>query len=128
MHWEIEVADGSTHLIVRTLGLPTIEGFDAVRQAALGHPAYRPGIAIVYDHSGLEGYLSADEVRAIAASAARFERAGPYFSRIAIVSPDPAMFGLTRMWEVYAGDQVAARTRIFESADEADAWLSAVPS
>jgi hypothetical protein len=111
-------------LIARTSGSPSVEGFESLRAAVLAHPAFRPGMDVLYDHTGLTGGMTSGEVRATAEGSMRASQAGDYWGRLAIVVPDRALFGLARMWEAYAGDELAARTRVFSSRDEALDWFA----
>jgi hypothetical protein len=112
-------------MVARTSGAPSVEGFADLRDAVLSHPSFRAGVDVIYDHTHLTGYLSSNEIRSIAEAAARTAKAGPYWGRLAQVVSSPALFGLVRMWEAYAGDDLAARTRVFTSLDEAYDWLGA---
>ena len=125
--WEIDFVEAPPVIVVRTSGQPTVAGFAVLRDEVLDHPSFFPGIDVVYDHTGLTGYLTSGEIRSVAEAAARAARERDYWGRLAIIMPDPAMFGLARMWEAYAGDDLAARTRVFTSVDEAYRWLGATP-
>jgi hypothetical protein len=115
-------------LTARTSGTPSVAGFDALRIAVLTHPGFVSGMDVIHDHTGLSGYPSSTEVRMIAEGATRSSQAGAFWGRLAIVAPDPALYGLARMWEAYAGDGLAARTRVFVSLGEAMEWFAAPPS
>ena len=127
MDWEIEPVGDPPVLVVRTSGEPTVAGFAVLREEVLAHPSFVPGMDVVYDHSGLAGYLTSGEIRSVAEGAARTARERDYWGRLAIIVRDPALFGLSRMWEAYAGDDLAARTRVFASPEEAYGWLGATP-
>ena len=49
------------------------------------------------------------------------------FDACAILASRPSLFGMMRMFEVLA-EELFRVTRIFQSATEAEAWLSSVPS
>jgi hypothetical protein len=127
VEWEITVTGDPAVILARTSGAPTVADFFALREEVLAHTAFVPGIDVIYDHTDLSASLSGAEVRAIAEAAVRRSRELPYWGRMAQVVPLPAQYGLARMWEAYAGDDLAARTRIFASLDEAYAWLGATP-
>lgn len=114
-------------IVARTSGEPSVAGFVALRDAVLSHPSFVEGIDVIYDHTYLAGYLSTTDIRTIADGAVRRSKAGPYWGRMAQVVPEPALYGLARMWEAYAGDDLAARTRVVASLEEAHEWLGATP-
>ena len=127
MDWEIIVEGKPPVFLVRTLGAASVADFFTMRDELLSHPAFVPGIDVIYDHTRLASYPSSGEVKAIAEGAARRSSQGPYWGRMAQVVAEPVQYGLVRMWEAYAGDDLAARTRIFASLDEAYDWLGATP-
>lgn len=127
VEWEIDVAGDPPVLTARTSGLPSVAGFTALRAAVLSHPEFVPDMSVIYDHTDLAGYVSSIDIRTIAENAARSSKTLPYWGRLAMVVPEPALFGLARMWEAYAGDELAARTRVFASLGEAYEWLGATP-
>ena len=127
VEWEIDVAGGPPVLTARTSGPPSVAGFTALRAAVLSHPEFLPGMSVIYDHTELAGYMSSIDVRTIAENAARSSKAVPYWGRLAMVVPEPTLFGLARMWEAYAGDDLAARTSVFASIGEAYEWLGVTP-
>ena len=49
------------------------------------------------------------------------------FGRCAVVVPNDALFGLFRMFEVYA-ENYFRESYVFRTTDEAEKWLSAAPS
>ena len=135
MDWEIAVSGDPPVIVARTLGEPSVVGFAALRDEVLSHPSFVAGIDVVYDHTDLSGTLSSNEIRSRLATlelekaeaGARASKERPYWGRMAQVVPSPAHFGLARMWEAYAGDDLAARTWVFASIGEAYEWLGVTP-
>ena len=127
MEWEIAVTGDPPVIVVRTSGDPSVAEFAVVRDQVLSHASFVPGIDVVYDHSDLSANLSGNEIRSIAEAGARTSKERPYWGRMAQVAPSPAHFGLARMWEAYAGDDLAARTWVFASISEAYEWLGVTP-
>jgi hypothetical protein len=107
--------------------VPSLAEFVALRTAIVTHPGFVSGMDVIHDHSGLSGYLPSTDVRALAERTARLLNVAPFWGRLAIVAPDPAVFGLVRMWESYASEELAARARVFASLDEAYDWLKQLP-
>jgi hypothetical protein len=127
VEWEIIVSGDPPVMVARTSGTASVAGFVAMRDAVLSHPGFVPGIDLIQDLTGLAGYLSSSGIRTLADGASRTAKARDYWGRLAIVVSGPAEFGLARMWEAYADDDLAARTRVFASLDEAYDWLRQLP-
>jgi len=65
--------------------------------------------------------LTADEIQQLAERDKQLARLLPPIT-IAVAAPTDVVFGLTRMWEVFA-EGTRWQTRVFRSRTEAEAWL-----
>jgi hypothetical protein len=76
---------------------------------------------VLLDLGGCTSLPTSEQLRAIAAQLGRL--GGRHrFGRCAIVARCDALFGMSRMFEVFAQEQFA-ETRAFRAADEAERWL-----
>ena len=110
-------------VVVKTHGVGTLEGLNAMMSSILGHEQWRPGGRLLVDHSEFDaGQLTLAGIRAVADAAARArDRVGP--ARIAHLVSRDLEFGLVRMWENFVERQWDASMRCFRSRDEAITWL-----
>jgi len=119
----IRFRDSPPQVEVVTSGPADAAGFRAFIEAMFVDPRYRPGIAILLDHSELDMRpLSPGDVRAVADFVAEHDAeigAGP----CAAVQPTTLGFGFARMRELYNDGKVSLRLRVFRERDEALAWL-----
>jgi hypothetical protein len=80
-------------------------------------------MSILLDHSQLDNTgADANEVRAVASSLDR-DRAASGFAYIAIVAPDAVTYGLGRMWESLASEDVESAVTVVRTREEAYAWI-----
>jgi hypothetical protein len=118
----IEFGGEPQDVTVTTAGDADRAGFAAFNEDLVAHPAFRPGMAILIDHSALDSVLlTGDDLAAIADHVKAIE---PRFGGgpIAIVAPDAFLFGLARASVREAGfDRLAPQT--FATHEEAVAWL-----
>jgi hypothetical protein len=76
---------------------------------------------VLLDLGGCTSLPTSEQLRAIAEQLGRL--GGRHrFGRCAIVAQRDALFGMTRMFEVFAQEQFA-ETRAFRATDEAERWL-----
>ena len=118
---------GPEDVLITTRGHSSIEGLDAMVQAALGDPRYRPGMRVLIDHSRLEWpELATDELRRRVDLFVRdSDRIGAGY--IAIVVGQPAAFGYMRMMQAFGEHRVAFEPGVFYSIEDARAWLADQP-
>jgi len=124
MEYDYEFVNGPFDLIVTVSGAASAAEMLTRRTDVLADPRLRPGMNVLYDLTSADlGQLSTADLRALADDSRRFEKAA--FSSAAIAAPRPLTFGLTRMFEAYAGEiRLADRFTIVETIAEAHAWLA----
>jgi hypothetical protein len=123
MEYEIDFDSDSEFVTVRTSGVASLEGFSAYLRALVADPRWHCGMNVLSDHTALRaGHLTAADVRALVAIHSPFaQRVGS--GLCAIVTGSSLKFGLGRMFEAYAMDQLPIRTRVFTTVEEGLAWL-----
>ncbi|MGD0165700.1 MAG: hypothetical protein ABSC51_00210 [Gaiellaceae bacterium] len=124
MEFELEWVDPSL-LICRLSGVATVEGGKAVQRAVLSEPQFRPGIGMIVVETNLDvSALTASDIEQIAALRAEFTHVPPVRSAVVAGRDSPARYGLTRMFEAYTESQENAEVEVFETLDEAMAWIN----
>lgn len=123
MEYEIVFDIDSELAIVRTSGAASLEGFSAYLQALVSDPRWRRGMDVLSDHTDLEAsHVTAGDIEALVAIHVPYAHAiGP--GLCAIVCGSSLKFGLARMFDAYAYDQLPFRSRVFATIEEAFAWL-----
>ena len=93
------------------------------RERVLTDPRFLPGMNVLLDHTRLEfSDTRSIDVRQIAESAARrFPDSG--LGRIAFVVPRGVGYGLFRMYQSLTSAELADRSIVVESVEEANVWL-----
>jgi len=87
-------------------------------------PEFRDCLDVLLDLSGCTSLPSADQLRGVVDQIASL--GGRWrFGCCAIVTIDEALFGMTRIFEVYARD-VFAGTDIFHTVEDAACWLTSL--
>ena len=125
MEFEFDWVDPSL-VICRTSGVGTVEGYEAFMRALTSDPQFRPGVDVITDHTNVDiSALTAAEVEQVAAL--RVQYLGATAARAAgVVGPDsPMRYGLGRMFEAHVDSRVGTKIRLFETLEEAVAWLRA---
>jgi hypothetical protein len=122
--YDIEFTEsGPFEVVVTTSGEASGAEIEAGRRRVLADPRFRPGMSILLDHSLLDNAgADAHEVHGVASSLER-DRATSGFAYIAIVAPDALTYGLGRMWELLAGDELERAVTVVHTREEAYAWL-----
>jgi hypothetical protein len=123
MEFEIEWVDPSL-VICRTSGVASVEGYKAMMAALTAQPEFRPGVDLIVDHSNVDvSSLTAAEVEQVADIRSRFT--GDVAARAAgVVGPgSPMRYGLGRMFESLVYSQQGTKIAVFETVEEATAWL-----
>lgn len=96
---------------------PTVREWQAMMEAILSDPRFRPGFHFLFDKRKLHEAASIAYVEEVS----RFYRAHRHkFGRCAIVAGDLLAFGMSRMTEGYCID---GNVRAFMEVNEAEAWL-----
>ena len=67
--------------------------------------------------------LTASDIEEVAALRAEFAHKPPVRSAVVTGRDSPARYGLNRMFEAYTESQENAATKVFQTLDEAMAWL-----
>jgi len=122
MFWEVE--DGEPYLTVRTRGRFNVEDHRAMVRDILARPFWRPGRNVLFDHRALsfEGTDYAAMTAAVHTHQLYDREIGP--GRAAILTAGPADYGLIRIFDALAGDNVLAQLEAFTDERAARAWLT----
>jgi hypothetical protein len=117
--YEIDKAKG----IIRTrcVGGVTFEEIVDHFSALVGDPNCPDQLDVLLDLSGQTTLPDAARLRGVTHEIAKI-RDRVRFDACAIVAPSDALFGLLRMFEVFAQEQFRA-TRVFRKVGEAELWL-----
>jgi len=123
MDYRYEFVDGPFQVIVTTSGDADTDAIVAGRRRLLADPRFRPEMNILVDHSRLDvSAATAEEIRDAAATASG-ERPGTTTGLLAIVSPSPLQFGLMRMYQAFASEDLESRLAVVRSVEAAYRWL-----
>ena len=76
---------------------------------------------VILDLTGSTTLPESDQLRVVAARVGEVQ--APRFGRVAIVADRDSMFGMARMFEVFAQAHFA-ESRVFRQVDEAERWLA----
>jgi len=87
-------------------------------------PEFCDGLDVLLDLSGCTSLPTAEQLRDVVGQIASLGDRWR-FGRCAIVTIDEALFGMTRIFEVYAQD-VFTGTDIFHSVEEGERWLNSL--
>jgi hypothetical protein len=112
--------------LVRTVGTGEVTFAEVAAHFEALAAELRDDIAydVLLDLSQCTSLPTAVQLREIAGTLGRFG-GRRRFQRGAMVAANDALFGMTRMFEVFAEEQFLA-TRAFRSAAEAERWLASV--
>jgi hypothetical protein len=107
---------------ITTSGSASAQGLIGFVSDLVASPEFRPGMAVLVDHSDLDATtLSAGDVRRFADVVVRLDdRIGA--AKVAILVPNALVFGFARMYEL-AAESAQVRSRVFYSREDALAWL-----
>jgi hypothetical protein len=120
----IEFGGDPQDVTVSTSGEADRAGFAAFNEELANHPQFRPGMAILIDHSELDtSLLTRADLTAIAEHVKALE---PHFAECpaAIIAPDAFSFGLARLG-VREAQLEHVDPQTFATREEALAWLRA---
>jgi hypothetical protein len=87
-------------------------------------PQFHDGLDVLLDLSGCTSLPSAEQLRDVV-GLIDTRKLPLRFGACAIVATDDALFGMTRIFEVYARD-VFTETEIFRMAEEGERWLNSL--
>ncbi len=125
MEFELEWLHPSL-LICRVSGIATVEGCEALMRAVRSDPQFRPGIAMITNETNVDvSALTASDIERIADLSAQFPHTPPVRSAVVVGPDSPNRYGLARMFEAYADSEENPAIKVFETFDEAMAWLTA---
>jgi hypothetical protein len=126
MEYELQVGDGPFQVILTTAGAASVKVFTQPSELLRTDPRIADGMNMLFDHSRLDlSEVTTEQVRTIAGNTGgEYQGRG---GRIAIVLPEPASFGLGRMWQSLTGEDISARTRVVTSVETSYEWLESEP-
>jgi hypothetical protein len=92
----------------------------------ISQPEFGSDLKVISDHSNLDGSeLTAADVAQIADLRMAFTGETGMRSAVVVGPNAPLKFGLARMFEAYAGSKGDDSVKVFETVEEAMAWLEA---
>ena len=118
------IIDEDARRIVSTVsGDFTIEDIISAIGGSVKDPRFQPGFHIISDHTAVGTPLTTVQAKQMVGyieSLSKYLR----YSRWAVVTAKDASFGMFRMASVFA-ERVPMEIQVFNSHEEAEAWLSA---
>lgn len=108
MDWEIDFETFAGLMVIKASGVVEVEGILEYVKAAVTHPEWRKGMPVLVDFRNIDtDGVEYPDIKRIAAILA------PYAStigdlRVAVVVSRPQDYGLIKIWEVLAGEVLAA--------------------
>jgi hypothetical protein len=124
MEFELEWVHPSL-VICRLSGVATVEGCAALMRTVVSQPQFRSGVGVITDQTNVDvSALMAADIEQIADLNAQFADAAAVRSAIVVGPNSPTRYGLGRMFEAHTDSQANATVRLFETLDEAMAWLT----
>jgi hypothetical protein len=109
-------------VVTRCVGDVTVEEVAAHLDELAGDPACPSRVDVFLDLTGTTAVPFSDQIRA-AADRVAFLRSRVELGACAIVARSDALYGMLRMFEVFAEGHFAS-TRVFRDARQAEDWLS----
>ena len=127
MDYDIEFTEsGPFDVVVTTSGKATAAEMAAGRRRVLDDPRFRPGMSLLVDHSLLDNSdITRAEVQRAAETLGR-DRDTSGLGSIAMVAQTSLNFGLARMFETFAGEELEDAVTVVRSREEAEAWLESM--
>jgi hypothetical protein len=125
--WTFEFGGGPQYVTVTTEGVASTQAFCAMVAELASDPRWRPGMAVLVDHSALDASaLTGRDVEQIAGFMVDLDdRYGS--AALAIVTPDAYTEGLLDVTMRYIA-RSRLRARTFPSRDRAVEWLTGMPA
>jgi hypothetical protein len=125
MQWTVDLSDD--HATVTTVGRFNVEDHLRMIEEIVGHPDWRPGTDVLFDHRALS-FDGADLGLMYRASANHLhndERIGS--GKAAILMRSLSDYGRARQFELLTADRVSATLCVFLDPAEALDWLAGQP-
>lgn len=110
---------------VRASGRVTFEECHAMQAQLLADPHLSEGVRVLVDASAVRGVPSASELRALAAEMQPMVERG--LGPVAVVTASPSVYGVVRMFSVFA-ELVNAIVMPFKERSDAERWLASKPA
>lgn len=109
-------------VVVEVWGRITVKDILRAIDLAIADPDFEPGFDFLSDHRRVERPLTTRQAKRTAAHL-ESHRADMAHARWAVVTGNPASYGMIRMLAVYA-EKVPVTVRAFKRMEEAEAWLA----
>jgi len=124
MEFEINFDPLPTHVLIRTAGKATVNGFDELLTGLADSPRWETGTSQLVDHRSLiMAHLTSEDMHGIKEIVEKHrEKLGD--GRCAFVVNDPLGFGLVRMYELIGGGDIHFEINVFYTIEEAVDWLT----
>jgi hypothetical protein len=123
MHHEIHIDTALRRARVKTWGKASVEGFRHTVTAMVSHPDWKADMDVLVDHTRLEvADMDSESIWQLSKMAQELDRLTGR-GWCAIVADKTLTFGLARMFQEMTESQIGQTLRIFETHDEANAWL-----
>jgi len=123
MEFEITWIDPSL-VICRTSGVASVEGYRAMMQALTSQPQFRPGIDLIVDHTNVDvSALTTVEIEQVAGFRVQFTGTAAGRAAGVVGLGSPMKYGLARIFSAYVDAGAGTEIELFETIDEAMAWL-----
>jgi len=124
MEFELTWID-SSRVVCRTSGKALAKDYAALLRALTSSPEFGPEVRVLMDFRALDvSSVTATDMEKIASLRARLASEGNFRSAM-VVGPGALKYGLGRMFQSFATAQTEIEISIFETLDEAMAWLQA---
>src|ERR1700733_6478266 len=122
MPYKVERLDEGRGILRIWIGNVTVGEVAAANEDYFAREDWTKLEYVITDFAGITDFQATTaEIRQLASLAARIATFKPCHT-IAIVAPSDFVFGLARMWEIFA-EQTGWNTRVFRSRPEAEAWV-----
>jgi hypothetical protein len=125
MEVTIEFVDGPFEAVVTAVGVGSVAELEEADRVLYADPRWRPGINVLYDHSGLiaSGNATGADIRLLAERDS-LPTAHRLVGHVAVVAASDSIYGLARMWLAQLEPTIAERTTVVRSVDDAYSWLA----
>jgi hypothetical protein len=118
--YEIDKARGV--IWTRCIGIATLDEMLGHFRELEQDPDCPESLDVLLDLTEMESVPASGQLRTVTEAMGRiYQRV--HFNACAIVAPRDVLFGMMRMWEVFAGEQFRV-SRTFRDLGEARAWLT----
>jgi hypothetical protein len=125
MEFELTWVDPSL-VVCRMSGPASAEGYEQLLRARTSSPEFGPGTKVLMDVTDLDvSGVTAAEMEEIADLRARFTGQSEARAALVVGRDSPLRYGLGRMFQGFLTARREIDVRVFETFDEAMAWLKA---